>query len=239
MMMKNRSIVTLTFILLLLGGIGGAAFATNLVINVDFDDPANNASQHTYSGLAASPIGGSTWNSITASGGGASVDSNGVALPGGPITVTFSASGPIDLFTGVAVTPAEDLMREVIYNSLGAGAQPFALSNVPAGTYDLYIYSQNGQYKSAATQFDIGAASHTATNDGSATTFSEDTNYVRFRDITVGGGGVISGTFTALTAAQSSFNGFQLVQLPEPTSLGILAIAGAVFTMLRPRHAAA
>jgi hypothetical protein len=94
------------------------------------------------------------------------------------------------------------------------------------------------------TQFTVsteGTPAQTAgADDKSDTSFSPgpDGNYVVF-SIDVGADEKITGSYTPDTAdnsGQSEFNGLQLVQVPEPASLGILSL-GALGAMTRRRRA--
>ncbi|HEX3800067.1 MAG TPA: immunoglobulin domain-containing protein [Verrucomicrobiae bacterium] len=111
------------------------------------------------------------------------------------------------------------------------------LNNVPAGTYNLYLYGNNGggaggdvgQQNDWGTIFTVSSdltATMTLSTSNRAASFTSNefilgADYVVFSNIVVGGGGTITFTFTANTNAtspdyagpnsQGAFNGLQLV----------------------------
>jgi hypothetical protein len=216
---------------LFVAGAGVSQSATT--INVDFN--TSDGSAGTFSGVAAAPDPGTTWNGVVVG-----------AEGGNPLVGTFT-SGALVTSTGAASTvtvslgnyrnydanenPASansGLMTDFVYQqTLGPGGpnSTFAINNLnPAFTYDLYFYAQNAGYSNTATIFTIGAASLTATNTAALGTFVQGTNYVKFTGIAPSGAGTISGTFNDAAAANNAaFNGLQIVQVPEPVVVSMLA----------------
>ena len=122
-------------------------------------------------------------------------------------------------------------MRDIAYTFSTA---TFSLNNVPVGTdYDLYLYSQNGAFKSSQTEFIIGTTVHTAINTATSV-FVLDTNYVLFHGLSPDGLGAINVTMNNLSPSGASFDGFQLLELPEPASMSLLGLGGLL--LLRRRR---
>lgn len=207
-------------------------------INVDFN-ASEPGSAGTFSGPAAAPDSGITWNGLTVGAKG-----NPAVVPGltsgplltstglsTPVTVTLGNFKTYDAFTdGRPATAAPALLSDFVYQeTLGPGGpnSTFSINNLSAGfTYDLYLYAQNGGYASTATIFTINGSSKIATNAGDIPTLIADTNYVVFRGL-VPNSGTISGVFNDIKPADNAaFNGLQIVQIPEPTGLSLLAFGG-------------
>jgi hypothetical protein len=225
-----------------------SALLAAFIVNGDINDTSPSP---TYSGLAAAPDAGANtyWNGLSPTGTSftsatlKASSSNGTSDDTG---ITFSlahASGLNSVDFGVGTPPPgpADLMRDIVYNRATQGAETFSFANVPVGSYDLYFYSVNGFHQSSITQFTIttgGAASATATN-ASASGLVLNNNYVVLSGLAPIGG-VISGTILDASGVEvnsgSSLNGFQLVQVPEPASLGMLVVA-AVMTLRQRRFA--
>ena len=215
------------------------------VVNGD----TNSGSSPTYSGLAVAPDSPTNtyWNGLLPTGASFTSgtlkesSSNGTTDDSG-ITFTIAAPashtlGSVDFGVSPPPPTPTDLTRDIVYNRATDGAEVFSFNNVPAGTYDLYFYSVNGFHQSSITQFTIttgGIASDTATN-ASASTFAFEDNYVALDGLSPVGGTIAGTIFDASGIANngSSFNGFQLVQLPEPASLSLLALGGVM--LLRRR----
>ena len=226
--MRKLRILTSAAALLVSLAFAGSALAA--AINGDFDDTV----VHNYVGTAAAPDSGTVWNSLLVGTGtsAALLDSTGAATT---VTVTTtSLNNPVNnnSYSGM---PAVDLLRDYVYNSVGAGTGNITFNNVPAGIYDLYLYNVNGFNQSSGAKFNFGS-NKTVTNDGSSPIgFVDGVNYVKFAGL-LPVSGQISGTIVATNASQSAFNGFQLVQVPEPASIGLVALGGLVL-IIRQRRA--
>ena len=118
----------------------------------------------------------------------------------------------------------------------------FTLGHVAAGTYDLFLYGAAYDYTRGAT-FTITEGGGTAVGGytktlnavlgGTKNAFLLGDNYVEFTGITVGADGTISGTWgdpglntVSGLSGEGDFNGLQLVVVPEPTTLALLAVGG-------------
>ena len=214
-------------------------------INVDFN--SSDGTFGTYTGTAAAPDAGTTWNAfvIGPEGGSPLIGSatSGALLTstGGPSAVTVSL-GNFRVYEAdenvAALAPA--LMTDFGYQqTLGTGGpdSTFTINNLnPSLTYDLYLYGQNGGYANTATIFTIGGIPQTATNATNAvTTFVQHTNYVLYSGLVPSGAGTISGTFNdAAPANNAAFNGLQIVEVPEPAALPLVGVAGLL--VLRRRR---
>ena len=123
----------------------------------------------------------------------------------------------------------------------GSTPQPFGLNNLPAGVYNLYLYSCDGGYEKSQTIFTINGQSITNLNTTDLI-FLETNNYCVFTNIIVTNG-VLNGTW-AEGNYEGSLNGLQVqlaysfanpaiyiasqpanttVALGQPASLSIMA----------------
>ncbi len=246
--MKPCFAVSQSLITGLVTAVVASQMASAATINVDFNTTAPTP---TYSGTAAAPDGGTTWNGLaTGPKGGplvASITSGALLSSTGgatAITVTLGNFQAYDAASdGQPASFASELMSDFVYQQiLGPGGPNSTLSinNLnPAFTYDLYLYAQNGGYNNTATTFTINGVTLIANNDlGPASSFVENTNYVRFTGVAPNGSGMISGTFNDFEPANNAaFNGLQIVEIiPEPASAALAGAAGLLaLRRRRPR----
>ena len=162
---------------------------------------ANYSYQISYSGVGALPGGaGSYWNLMN--GQGASTTS--LADDGATgVGVTFNAQR-IANFTGAATTIG--LFQNYLLIQVTTNLS-FSFSNLPAGGYNVALYSANAAYHSSQTTFAIGNVTNTA-NATSDSAFILNNNYVVFTNILVTNG-VLNGTYGRV-AAEAALNGAQI-----------------------------
>lgn len=206
-------------------------------INVDFSTSDGTAGP--YAGAAVAPNSGTIWNGLAIGPetdaplvptftSGALVASNGSNTP---VTVTLGNFRAYEADEKPAAI-ASALLTDYAYNDLVGPDGPdstFSIANLDSAfTYDLYLFSQNGDHANATTSFTINGLTKFAANpDATLGSFVEDVNYVLFSGLAPDAFGAIAGTFNSEEADNfAAFNGFQLVQVPEPTALSILPAAG-------------
>lgn len=180
-------------------------------INVDFNEGS------VYSGTAAAPDAGTVWNSFAEKLGVTSHTLMNVAASNGsatPYDVSISTDGPeLKVYTQTSLgnpSPLE-LMKDYGYG----GTFTVTVSELPEGTYQLYVYGhgdQAAQGSTVAIDASNGGGSATAGTTGTeyrnlTTTGAEGYSYLRFEP-TVGPSG------TLVFTVASYFNGFQLVTPP-------------------------
>ncbi len=221
------------------GGVGGA----NFVGLGAYADLPGNTSWNPVSGTSGTTLSPST---------------NSDGLTTSPITLTENSAslgvgvnyGSYDNSAGTpANTPPalEDNYLWVANNFIPNFVQEVVtntINNVPAGTYNLYLYGNNGGNSTGfngtgkqsdwGTTFtvssDIAPATSLSTSNSplsyTSNAFIQGVDYVVFSNVVVGSGQTISVTWTANTNlvsfaganAFAAFNGFQLVTAAEPVA---------------------
>ena len=137
------------------------------------------------------------------------------------------------------------------------------LSGIPYASYDIYVYTGNrggnpGEVlQSSSATWDTSTGSGTITystaktitfNDLAASTYTLGDNYVEFTGLTgstqylvaalQGNPGNTTGGAN-LSGLNNGFAGIQIVEssaIPEPATLGLMAVAGAGILLLKRRH---
>jgi hypothetical protein len=173
-------------------GLGGNATRAQVI---NFDVPGG-AGAVNYSGQGACPDPGNNyWNAIV--GGGTTVATSLLSdgATASPITLTSQLGGTYGT-QGAQGTPA-GLQQPYEYNN--AVLRTDTLNNVPAGTYNLYLYGINntgtrGTIFTVSTSVMSPVTESTVNTPGSLTTFIPGADYVVFNNVVVGTDGTI--TFT-------------------------------------------
>jgi hypothetical protein len=219
-----------------------------------FYGPGNPDSAHppVPAGLPGNPY---AWHSgITASGtnlfsptnsGAANVgnaNSNGTLSP---VTLSLNYGFDNGNITGATQgTPSQVFSEAAVVN----GANPtgtFTLSNVPAGSYNLFLYGANfdgnrGAAFTVSSGSALGGLTSTLNPNGAGgggplTSYVLGVSYVEFTGVVPDGLGNITGTWGAVTnptsglSGEGDFNGLQLqfvAPVPEPSSLALCLVGG-------------
>src|ERR1700719_1227958 len=184
---------------------------------INFDVPGG-AGATNYSGQGAcSDPGHNYWNAIV--GGGTTGATNRLSdgLTVSPITSTSQLGGAFGT-QGAQGTPA-GLQQPYEYNN--AIVRTNTLNNVPAGTYNLYLYGINNT-GTRGTTFTVSTAAtypvtlSTSNTPASLTAFSLGADYVIFSNVVLATAGTITFAWTAnpnVTVAgnnEGDLNAFQL-----------------------------
>jgi hypothetical protein len=209
-----------------------AAPAGGAVISVNYDVAGANTSS-----LAASDVAGAVpaanWNNVQA------------ATVGQPFTygITYvDDSGANTTLTVAASSGSADTWNtggtpdEIIFgdkSNWAGGSQTLTLTNIPYASYDLYIYVS--EWTSEVVKFDIGGNVQTVTNTftpqfTAGPDFVQNDTYVKYSGLS---GNIVVNM--EATAGGLHLGGFQIAQVPEPSILGLLALAPAM--ALRRRRA--
>ena len=207
---------------------------------INFDVPGGVSGDVNYSGLGAlTKSGDNYWNAVVTTS--PYTTTNGLLSDGvttSPITLTapYGAGGG-SIFTGdpqgANGTPTG--LFAPFESDKTSTSETNTLNNVPAGTYNLYLYGNNGGVANSdrGTTFTVSSDLTPATNlstvnlSADANTFVPGVNYVEFTNITVGTNGVIDIAWTANSAATNTFNpqaegifnGVQLVSLSSSAAV--------------------
>jgi PEP-CTERM motif len=173
-----------------------------------------------------------------------------------PVTLSVSYDGDNGSTNGVTQgSPSFLLGNAAIVTNNDVGT--FSLMNVPAGTYDLYLYGTNYDgTRGAAFTASSGSAldgitsaigPNAASGSGPLNSYVLGQDYVEFVGVVPDSNGTISGTWTGVTNPQDTsltgegdFNGLQLVSasaVPEPASLAVIGLGALGLLSRRRRNA--
>jgi len=204
---------------------------------INFNVPGNFAGQ-TFNGVttvnyrgqgALVDPGHNYWNAVKQNGTtSAGFLSDGVTSS--PITLTDRSPGSYTHKQGTLGTPAGLEAPLLLVNNGTTVTQ--TISNVPPGTYNLYLYGKNDNDGDGdrGTTFTVSSGSTSygtqSTVNGITTTFTLGNDYVKYSNIVVGISGVITFTYAANTAAtahhdpqtEGDFNGLQLIPTAADTN---------------------
>jgi hypothetical protein len=185
---------------------------------INFDVPGG-AGAVNYSGQGALPdLGNNFWNPVAGGGttGATNRLSNGITVS--PITLTSQLGGTYGT-QGTQGTPAA-LQQPYEYNN--AILRTDTLNNVPAGTYNLYLYGINntgtrGTTFSVSTSVMSPVTQSTSNTPASLNTFTLNADYVVFSNVVLATAGTITFTWTGnpnVTVVgnnEGDFNALQLI----------------------------
>jgi hypothetical protein len=199
-----------------------AANADTIIQTVNFDAPGGLGGPN-YAGPGAD-TGGVTneyWNPIAFDG----TTAAGLASDGSTHTgITFTDTST-DFVTGGGPTAIP--LYTPFLRAIGV-ADTETLSNVPAGLYNLFIYSQNGGFAGRGAILTLGASSQTVSNfpSGDQPSFVYGVNYIEFTGISLVTAGSLSFTYSPYPVefTEGDLNGVQLQSLsvPEPSTWAML-----------------
>jgi len=192
---------------------------------INFDVPGG-AGAANFSGQGAYPDPGHNYWNPVASGKTSSGDLMSDGVTASPITLTSQLGGTYGT-QGTQGTPA-GLLQPYEYNN--AALQADTLNKVPAGTYNLYLYSINntgtrGTTFTVSTSIMSPVSLSTSNTPASLTTFAQGADYVIFSNIVVGIDGTITFTWignpnVALAGNnEGDFNALQLVFVSSNTNV--------------------
>jgi hypothetical protein len=159
-----------------------------------------------------------------------------------PVTLSLTYGGDNGSTVGSVQGTPSQIFSEAALTPNATTPGTFTLSNVPAGTYNLFLYGANydgnrGAAFTVSSGTPVGGFTAT-TNPGNQSplnSFILGGDYVEFTGVTPDGSGNITGTWGAVSnpitgfSGEGDFNGLQLqfVPVPEPSSLAFCLVGGA------------
>ncbi len=183
-----------------------------VLINVDFGQ------RGLYNGATeALPLLTGAWNGVatTAATSGSNislVDSQGSSTG---VTLAYKADQVIQVTSQAWNMLMND---QLALNANSTNTMQVTLSGLAEGLYNLYVYGGSTSNFEKTIKLSVGSESLTLDSSGTNFQYMEGKNWGVFRDVAVDGTGtlVINGE-NMRSDATAAFNGFQLLQGPEPT----------------------
>ncbi len=213
-MMKRRKMKTMCLMLVCtITGLCNLSYSDYVtLVDVNFQ----NGTVHNYSGAAATGKAGDQWNNIwNATSTGDPERMNLKDVNGNATAIDIETIG----LNRWSCKNEEPYPNELFYSY--HGPSQLTISDLDANaTYDLYFYS-GYNYSTQTMSFTIGGVTKqpTQTNPQTLNSFVENVNYVVFRGISPDANGKI-----IVQLADTPFNGFQIGQVPEPATIGLLTL---------------
>jgi hypothetical protein len=108
-----------------------------------------------------------------------------------------------------------------------SGPATLSLTNLPSGSYDLLVYSYDGNFQVNVGGTGYGNKASYDPNRNGLPVWQEGRQYVRFNGLDVDLGEILTVIVSSGQEGYATFSGLQLVAVPEPhiATLAVLAIA--------------
>lgn len=236
--------------------LGVAASAEAAAISFKFTNTGSGMASTDLAGVSGARVG--NWNNVGIAGSGTAVtlstvvDSGGSTVSGTSMTFTPPGAGALP---ASASSTNDARLFSNFFDQFGGTASQVQVTNIPYAQYDVIFY-RFGTETNAATrggQFTIGTENRfvrgglanpvdtgTGYVESTATTNSGNTtqqgNYVRFSGLT---SSTLNASFTGVNMGDAVLRnkvvGFQIVEVPEPGTIGVAGLAAAGLLARRRR----
>lgn len=215
---------------------------TNGLINMDF----KLWSPHPQTGYALLGTVGDTWNVLSGDANGHLAQTtavltlaNGNTSNGVTLSLSDSSGAAEADPSGFESTPYARLMGDEFQEFAGGTFTMMFNGLTPFHSYDLYLYSTELGNDNRTTTFTISGISLSVVNSVRLSNFAEGINYVHFGSQPADVAGHISIAMHGSGGGPQSagvINGFQISDVPEPTSLSLVIVGGTLLIMSRHRR---
>jgi len=230
--MFKRSVLGL--VMVVLGVLAVSAPAGVISMNVVTLSENFLSPDYTGTNYTAGVVPAAGWNdSVIPSGAWMYVHDDAGNWNGAEFTMSYTTYAPTEWHgysTLIPTEPDNKLLSGHIYNPAGTNTVA-GFRNIPYAAYDVYVYYNSAAITDNYQTFTIVENGMSAVGSELTTTpdagfvlsnGTNDANYVKFSNVNLS-------AFTiqaSATSGYSYFNGFQIVEVPEPMTLCLLALGG-------------
>jgi MprA protease rhombosortase-interaction domain-containing protein len=204
------------------------------LLNVNFHAHMSPGLNAVKIGPAVLSLGGNDfWNHYSRDG------ANGNWQPNGSLANLKLADG-VSTSVGLVVNNASGAWAngsgDPMYNTYlypFSGLTTLSLNNLPAGSYDLLIYSYDANFQLSVGGTGYGSKASYDPNRNGLPVWQEGRQYVRFNGLDVNLGETLSVIVSSGQEGYATFSGLQLVAVPEPATATLLLLAGGLMFAAR------
>ncbi len=214
--------------------LASAARATTIDVQWNAASPGTNV----MTGAAAVGSSGDFWNQITQENITNQALTDVLGHPvGAGVTLTVSdPGGGIGVYGGLINSPSSiaPLFTSILYNTTNTLPTVLTFSNVPQGTYNLFLYQgTDGGGVNRISTGTVGSVSGTVGPESGQSpnnVFATPYNWIELPGVTVGSNGSLVLDYVTANNLESDLDGLQLVSavsVPEPSPLALLGMGCA------------
>jgi hypothetical protein len=127
-------------------------------------------------------------------------------------------------------TSSDPMYNTYIYPYPNFGDLTVTMTNLPAGAYDLLLYSPDGKFKLNVAGTDYGTKTCFDPSPTGVPVWQEGQQYARFDNVVIGEGEALTLTVQPGVSGYSPISGLQIMSVPEPSVAAILFAAALLLS---------
>jgi len=231
--MKKTKVIYLSLTITASILIAGSNLANAMLLDINFGahlNPGNlSATKTGYAAIGEST--GDFWNFYSRDNTSAfdwkvNGSLNNLKLANGTVT---SVGLTVNNLPGAWFNGSSDPMYNSYLYPLSGISASLSLTNLAPGFYDLLAYSQDGKYELTVGANNYGIKTSYDNLPGGIPVWQEGRQYVRYSNVFIGAGQSLNLSMQQGLFDTALISGLQLLQVPEPTSFSLIALAGLFF----------